>query len=705
MGDIRFSVRQLIADGWAVVPVSPGKKKTHVSWGKDKRFDESNFKADDNVAVLCGAPSGDRTDVDCDAAEAVKAALLLLPTTELVHGRAGKPSSHHWYLCEGVKSEVFKDPTVAKDPNDPRDGMLLEIRSTGGYTVVPPSVWTDKSDGHKEDIEWHSQRAPLRMAKEDLRAAVRNVAAAALLGRHWPGSGAIHDFIGPLTGFLLSTKQLSDVMIYEIIKTAMAIAGDRDVTDRINYAKSTVEKFKAGTPVTGGPKLEERIGDKIVGALRTWFQIKDEDALARFNETHFVTTMGAKAVVGREDIPTGTLFQRPQELYVTYANKKIFVLNKKGQSALMPIFPEWLEWKHRREYRQVVFMPPPFQAEEVDYNLWQGYAVDPDPHGSCELFLNHLRTVICSGNDDHYAFLLNLLAVTVQEPGTPTGVATVLRGGQGAGKGVTVRTIGDMFGRRYFTQLDKVDQLAGKFNSALSGKIIVFADEAFFAGDKREVGALKRLITEPTLRIERKGIDAVDEDNHVHLFMATNEKWSWPAAIDDRRGFLLKVSSARLGDKAYFKELFAEVRNGGVAALLAYLMAYPSDKSLLLEVPKTKERLQQQMLSLEPTMAWWLDILYAGQISPTLGWPKQVPSRVLYELFQQWSTGRRIRIPSQIEFGRQVSRLVSAEKAKINKERFYVVRSLKDARSYWDSVFGTAQEWEDAPENDENLGF
>lgn len=73
----------------------------------------------------------------------------------------------------------------------------------------------------------------------------------------------------------------------------------------------------------------------------------------------------------------------------------------------------------------------------------------------------------------------------------------------------------------------KVDQIAGRFNSQLSAKVIVFADEAFFAGDKREAGALKRLITEPTLMIERKGIDSASEDNHVHLFI-------WPRTKSGR---------------------------------------------------------------------------------------------------------------------------------------------------------------------------
>lgn len=54
----------------------------------------------------------------------------------------------------------------------------------------------------------------------------------------------------------------------------------------------------------------------------------------------------------------------------------------------------------------------------------------------------------------------------------------------------------------------------------------MFADETLWAGDKRSVGALKRLITEPTLTIERKGIDAVQEKNCVAAPVSTSPRSS-----------------------------------------------------------------------------------------------------------------------------------------------------------------------------------
>ena len=40
-------------------------------------------------------------------------------------------------------------------------------------------------------------------------------------------------------------------------------------------------------------------------------------------------------------------------------------------------------------------------------------------------------------------------------------------------------------------------------------KLVVYADEAFWAGDKKAEGVLKAMITEDTIQIEMKGKDVV----------------------------------------------------------------------------------------------------------------------------------------------------------------------------------------------------
>jgi hypothetical protein len=103
------------------------------------------------------------------------------------------------------------------------------------------------------------------------------------------------------------------------------------------------------------------------------------------------------------------------------------------------------------------------------------------------------------------------------------------------------RTFGALFGQ-HFLHLSDARHLTGNFNAHLRDSCLVFADEAFYAGDKQHEGQLKRLVTEPTLMIEAKYANAVSVRNCLHLIVASNDDWVVPAGTDERRFFVLDVS-------------------------------------------------------------------------------------------------------------------------------------------------------------------
>jgi Family of unknown function (DUF5906)/RepB DNA-primase N-terminal domain len=58
----------------------------------------------------------------------------------------------------------------------------------------------------------------------------------------------------------------------------------------------------------------------------------------------------------------------------------------------------------------------------------------------------------------------------------------------------------------------------------------LFGDECYAPDDRGAEGQLKRLITEPTLQIEPKGRDPIEEPNRLHVVLASNADWWSPAA-------------------------------------------------------------------------------------------------------------------------------------------------------------------------------
>ena len=151
----------------------------------------------------------------------------------------------------------------------------------------------------------------------------------------------------------------------------------------------------------------------------------------------------------------------------------------------------------------------------------------------------------------------NWVAYALQNPGKPAEVALVFKGGRGTGKGVFGRTLKNIFGQ-HGRHISSATHLAGHFNAHLADCALLFADEAFWPGDKSAEGTLKRLITEPTLFIERKGVDAFELPNALKVVMATNEEWAIPAGIDERRFAVFAVSDESRQRDDYFGPLYAE---------------------------------------------------------------------------------------------------------------------------------------------------
>ena len=96
--------------------------------------------------------------------------------------------------------------------------------------------------------------------------------------------------------------------------------------------------------------------------------------------------------------------------------------------------------------------------------------------------------------------------------------------------------------------------------------MLFVADEAYWGGDKRCVGRLQGMITEPWLPIERKGIDIFQVRN-FHVVMLAEPGWVIPAGRYERRYAAFAVSTAKRGDKAYFEALNRQMPNGGIEAM------------------------------------------------------------------------------------------------------------------------------------------
>ncbi len=279
----------------------------------------------------------------------------------------------------------------------------------------------------------------------------------------------------------------------------------------------------------------------------------------------------------------------------------------------------WLRSPHRRTYKGIIFDPARELEHEGWLNMWKGWSVDPRP-GDWSLLRELIRDVLTDGDAASFEYVLNWMAFMFQHPEKVAEVAVAFRGAKGTGKGTLGRALAKLAGASGL-HIANPSQLVGRFNSHLQNCILLFADEAFWAGDKAGESVLKALVTEPTLIYEGKGRDAVMGRNHVHIIMASNNDWVVPAGMDGERRFaVFNVNERRRGDKAFFDALNRQLDGGGLAGLLHDMLArdlgdwHPRDS-----VPQTEALTEQKLMSQGPEESWWDGLLEAGRLPHFLG--------------------------------------------------------------------------------------
>jgi phage/plasmid primase-like uncharacterized protein len=253
-----------------------------------------------------------------------------------------------------------------------------------------------------------------------------------------------------------------------------------------------------------------------------------------------------------------------------HQNKFEIVKGPNGKPCRQQIANLFLDQAKR--YDDLAFMPGAGPIVGKAMNLWRGFGVVPKA-GRWPLLRAHMRDVMAAGIEKNDLYNFQWMAWTYQNPGRQAEVALVFRGLKGTGKGTLGNAMCRTFGP-HGLQISNGKHLVGSFNMHMSQCTFLFADEAYWPGAKEGEGALKRLITEPTLTIETKGVDLFAVANRLHVMIAGNDPWLVPASGDERRFAVNDVSDHRRGDQAYFRALYAEMNNGGLAAMLHDMLAF-----------------------------------------------------------------------------------------------------------------------------------
>lgn len=419
-----------------------------------------------------------------------------------------------------------------------------------------------------------------------------------------------------------------------------------------------------------------------------------EQAIAWLNTQHALIYDGTRTLIWCEsdDVTLGRKQWRQSAISDFRSFYAAYQVEGTGTGTKMKSIADlWLVHKDARRFRDVIFDPSGNAPAHI-LNLWRGFDVEPHP-GDWSKFQEHLYEIVAGADIACYDYVVGWMARMIQRPSEPAGTAIVLRGPQGAGKGLLAKILGRLLGS-HFVHISHTGQLTSRFNGVLADALLLFADEAIWAGDKQGEGALKALITEPTLAIERKGREIMTVRNLVHLMMASNNDWVAPVGVGDRRFCVLDVSDGRVGDQPYFSALTHEQSNGGAGALLHYLLHYDLQHFRLQGLPDTSARRDQMLASLDPLKRWWYEVLLAGVVG-TEPWGRVERER-FYDSYH--STMKKWNIQyfhSPSELGRAITRFMPSLKSVQSTfgARSYLLPDLAQARTDFAAHLGVVMCW------------
>lgn len=322
------------------------------------------------------------------------------------------------------------------------------------------------------------------------------------------------------------------------------------------------------------------------------------ELLKKINDSYTQVVIGGKNLIASQKHcqiqGSITVFESLQEFKNKFLQEILIGnKNKDGQGNRKNQGVAWLHWPGKKYMPAGTgFYPDPSKCPPGVFNLFRGFRIKP-AEGDCTIYLDHLLYVICAGDRIVFKYLLQWMAHLFQRPDVKPNVAIVLKSVEGTGKGAMADPLLNILGI-HGNKTNGANAIAGRFNSVMGGRLLIVADEVDLTR-KDVFDKLKSIITEPTVNLERKGLEIEPIANYCRLIFASNHIKVLNAGIRERRYLVLEPSDAKAQDADYFTELWSWIRDGGSAKLLHYLLHVDISDFNAYKCPQTKALIGEKL--------------------------------------------------------------------------------------------------------------
>ncbi|MDR3549981.1 MAG: DUF5906 domain-containing protein [Candidatus Babeliales bacterium] len=461
---------------------------------------------------------------------------------------------------------------------------------------------------------------------------------------------------------------------------------------KLGYKDFSREKFLAVDPndcsdTTTQSQLiaiQEKYHELIERKAVLW---AEDDVINRFNKDHAVVHVDQTYILTEKINTLGNKdfsLESRQSFRAFYEDEIIMCADGIERN----VADIWLKSPSRRKYKNIVFDPTTTECLNGNYNLWKGFTRIPR-QGDCSKYWDHVKDNICSGDQELYNHVRKWLAYIFQYP-DQVHTALVLQASQGTGKNSFVEPLGRLLGA-HFAPLSSIAELVSNFNFHLKNAVLIHANEALWGGNRKDLGALKAMITEQYCLIEGKGKDRIQVRNFKHVILSSNEDWPVFLDSDDRRFLVIRVSEQCKENYEYFKLIQDQLDNAGYEALLYDLLHEDLTDFNPRRMPASIDAFSIKLRSAESPHRYIHEVLCDGGFSIGVDltshspvWQPIIPKDNVYKDYVAWCQNNREEILSNALFGRVINKIIvsilDTRPGTEFRARCYKLPSLRQAR-------------------------
>lgn len=312
-------------------------------------------------------------------------------------------------------------------------------------------------------------------------------------------------------------------------------------------------------------------------------------------------------------------FYTQKDLTISYADKCYTDSNGKIQNFIK----KWLTNNpNQRKFEDIDCFPPGIKCPDNWFNTWVDFPPErmiagKNTDAGIQCILNHIR-ILCNHDDLVYDYFIKWIAQWIQFPAIKSTCITLISK-QGAGKGTLFHLFERIAGKDKVFSTDKPSRdVWGEFNGKMDKAFIVNLDELSKSETMNADGMIKRLITEPTLTINKKGINAYDIKSYHRFIITTNNEDPITTSRDDRRNLIIRASDEKcpvVCGKEQSSEYFSSLRgyiddDDCLVNIYNYFKSVPGvDKFNSIPIPKTDHQENLKELSKAPVELWLEDFI------------------------------------------------------------------------------------------------